>query len=93
MVEERKNLQKDSYEAIGSMAMKIGRIQTAKANSPRFAKFVIKTPLGSQEIRRAVINEIIDLAYIERIHVVTDRILVRKRGNKIIFRKVNQLKY
>jgi|ADKI01.1.fsa_nt_gi hypothetical protein len=89
MVEERKNNQKDYYKAISSMAIKIGRIQTATANSPRFAKFIIKTPMGSQEIKRAVINEIIDLAYIERIQVTTDRILIERRGNEVIFRRID----
>ncbi|MEM0117010.1 MAG: hypothetical protein QXV32_01030 [Conexivisphaerales archaeon] len=73
--------------------MKIGRIQTVKANSPRFAKFIIKTPSGSQEINRAVINEIIDLAYIERVQVTMDRFLVEKRGNTMILQKIDTFKH
>lgn len=76
-----------------SISIKIGRIQTAKANSPRFAKFVIKTPSGFREISSPVINEIMDIAYIERVQITTDRILVKREGRTILLQKLNTYGY
>ena len=67
----------------------IGRIQTAIAEAPHSAKFIIKTPTGSREIQKRIVSKIIDLAYIERIRITTDRLLIEKVGRRIIVQKLD----
>jgi hypothetical protein len=73
------------------IVIEISRIQTVVARTAHSAKFIIKTSSGREEVDRPIVNKLIDLAYIERIQVTTDRIVIQTSGNRTVVQRVDPL--
>jgi hypothetical protein len=66
--------------------LSIMRIQSAIARTPTTQKLLTRTPTGVTALEKPVVSKLIDLAYVERTQVITDKLVLQESDGVIIVR-------
>lgn len=76
----------DSERRVRYFRLSILRIQNAIAKAPGGQRLVTRTTEGVATLEKPAISKLIDLAYVERKQVITDKLIVEASGRRIIIR-------